>query len=870
MSDLVPLPLPLGLGLDLESNKLAAHQGTLKNCLNYDITDTQGLHRIDGYEPYDARMSPASYTYIAVSTNENTGWTNGTYLVARKGDGVVLAGVVVDVPGSNLFVIAVNSLDFVSPDAFSVALSAYDMASNGPDTEYIANIVAYSSSEIWTDTEDHYAALRENAHYLRSQISDLGYPAVGLHWFNSRAYAIAPPKGVKAVIPGWTPSDGTNIDLYYTDGYTLTNDYNSAEALIVDSTGVQYPDGDLPYVYYSIIPTVGTYDDWQEAVDNGATINVEASVGDGTPLQLVALYSDINSRVGTLWTCKDVETAYKDEDSVHIQGWVPQETCWLLGFDGGTTSSGDPPPALERKFGEAPNTSATYYISNNANGCTYSFELVSIFVPEDTGGDWAGADAAGVMQIRNLQLLTPGDGIPIDPDEDQWVIYSDPSLTIAIADATTFAYGALPLKNQLEENESQYRFITHNFYADDGWDGMYGVNGAGRAFYLSGGLFAFIFTHIDDDIDKPRHVAAHMDTLALGYKQGAVLMSAVGEPHNFRGVDGAQEHGMGDRVTGLASLNGTALGVFCEQSIRSIVGVAGQVEKRVIAPETGCIEYTLDTVYYPVFCNASGIFTVEQSDLYGDFYGRPLSYKVNKWLRPRLRRYVKDFSDGGTVLRSYVVRSKNQYRLCFKDGSVLTMTLNDPQVGEFTFQKYTVRFITPEGVQGTGPFVPLAVCSVIDNYGEEHLLASSLDTRIPAYSTYVFELDKGWGFAGQPVPHFFETNWLFTDQNKYFTVQKVRMYGLTHGVASLKIQASGIQDNLKAEYHDTVEDISLPESMERYSVQMYDANSSMADLANRGLGVQLKISNTNNDTMEPAHVCQVLMLGINPQGATDA
>lgn len=64
--ELHPSVMVLDKGLDLYSSKVTAPVGSLLSCKNYEITDAQGLHRVDGFEPYDGQVSPGTVTYYYV------------------------------------------------------------------------------------------------------------------------------------------------------------------------------------------------------------------------------------------------------------------------------------------------------------------------------------------------------------------------------------------------------------------------------------------------------------------------------------------------------------------------------------------------------------------------------------------------------------------------------------------------------------------------------------------------------------------------------------------------------------------------------------------------------------------------------------
>ena len=72
MTELVPSVVVLDKGLDLVAAKVAAPIGSVLDCNNYEITDAQGLRRVDGFEPFDAQV-PAGTTTLYYIRVDGTG-----------------------------------------------------------------------------------------------------------------------------------------------------------------------------------------------------------------------------------------------------------------------------------------------------------------------------------------------------------------------------------------------------------------------------------------------------------------------------------------------------------------------------------------------------------------------------------------------------------------------------------------------------------------------------------------------------------------------------------------------------------------------------------------------------------------------------
>lgn len=291
------------------------------------------------------------------------------------------------------------------------------------------------------------------------------------------------------------------------------------------------------------------------------------------------------------------------------------------------------------------------------------------------------------------------------------------------------SYNGLPTQYQIEEERSRYQIITENFYGDPELNSMYGVHGLPRAFAYNGKHFYKIHTQPDPEKDKPRSIANHHGHLALGFHGGRVDLSVVGEPYNYDGALGASSWAFGDKVVGLLPLSGTILGVFGAKSVWGISGTTvDNFATQVISPNIGAIEYTITDMGFPIYANAYGIYTLSQTQEYGDYLGTPMSKDISPWLRPRLLR--KPTSDKEVVC-AWPVRSKNQYRLAFSDGYVLTMTMNGNVAPTFSKQKY---FLNSENLPVSSLYeqpamVPAAVSSELDDAGEERIhMAPKIET----------------------------------------------------------------------------------------------------------------------------------------------
>lgn len=378
--------------------------------------------------------------------------------------------------------------------------------------------------------------------------------------------------------------------------------------------------------------------------------------------------------------------------------------------------------------------SVEYYFASPDKTQVLKGTLVAYNVAD---GDFQNGDASGTLQLAPFLEQIDGTQTWIG---DDWTIHSGYPVTdrnqigtVAIRgrnDGVGMEYNSLPGQDMIYDNRSRYVFITANFYGDINLESIYGANGLGRAFAYNGENFYKIYTQPDPDKDMPRHVAFHHTHLALGYYDGRVDISVVGEPYNFSGLDGASSWAIGDSVTGLLPLTGAILGVFCK---KSIVGISGTTvdnfATQTLSPSLGAVEYTITNMGYPVYANAYGVYTLSQTQQYGDYLGTPLSQQVSPWLRPRL---IRKYTSNKEVVVAWPVRSKNQYKLAFSDGYVMSMTMNYGQQSSPTFSKQ-MYFLRPEEAtvllfaDAIDPIYlqeslyPIAISSELDDSGEERI-----------------------------------------------------------------------------------------------------------------------------------------------------
>lgn len=592
--------------------------------------------------------------------------------------------------------------------------------------------------------------------------------------------------------------------------------------------------------------------------------------------------------------------------------------------------------------------SVRYYFADAAKNIVLHGDLVDYVV---SSGSFEAGDAEGILTIANLRtikaasLLTQGNSTtPYYTIVDNMDIYQDSGLTVKVGVVNgNMVFNGLDSYRTIKQNGSRYESIRANFFANDEYEAHYICSGAGRAGIWDGKYWSRIFAinpkqENADDLDKPRHVGVHAFHLFLGYQSGSVQHSAPGEPNNFSAFDGAGEIGIGDRVHGFNRLQGNAFGVFCEDSVHAITGSsAGDFATQTIVPNEGALEYSVASFGNRViYTSKTGITTLDQTEKYGNFLGRRLSFDINPWLIPRITSgaglftSIVDFNPifeaGNGFVCAYAVPHKNQYRIWFKDGLQVWLTLVSDDMPKCTFVQYFAA---------SNELLDLYPCPVIPNYvssqysntdsnitlfcpDREFVLAlvksngglgeivNDVENLLPG----IYSLDVGDSFDGgytvlvappdanisltnrarQAIPHYALINYQYL-KNPFTskTLRKVRLEGQTRGCAPLTIYADDGYKTSAQELRTTGTNISLPKTPLDELKLSFKPESTLASVAATGRVLSILLvgeslpndayfSTTGTDSLTstrttvptPSHYLQALLLQFSEQGLEDA
>lgn len=222
--------------------------------------------------------------------------------------------------------------------------------------------------------------------------------------------------------------------------------------------------------------------------------------------------------------------------------------------------------------------------------------------------------------------------------------------------------------------------VEYNFSGAAAAKKLYGVTGIGKAFAFDGSAFTAITTGMSSD--TPTRIAIHKNRLFLAF--GASLQfSTAADPTTWSPVTGAGEISMGEPITAMGTVVGSdaasALLVGTDKGVAVLYGDTSSNFNLVwMNREMGMRAGSLQIMATPLFVNDYGVTSLAASQSFGNFEMATISQAVQRFLRPRLQR----------VTCSVLVRSKNQYRVFFDDGTGLFFTFKGSKLAAITPVRY--------------------------------------------------------------------------------------------------------------------------------------------------------------------------------------
>jgi hypothetical protein len=232
-----------------------------------------------------------------------------------------------------------------------------------------------------------------------------------------------------------------------------------------------------------------------------------------------------------------------------------------------------------------------------------------------------------------------------------------------------------------------------------------------------------------DFSDKPINLQPHKNHMFLVYPRGQLQTSNLGDPYTVTTT--ASLFGLGKDITGMSTLKGKSLAVFCKDKIDIIEG-SSQIDwnKGEYSLQVGAVAETVqDNDGNPIYLNQRGLTTLAATQNFGDVAASIFSRDVVKVLD----------AQKGNAIGSRMAFGNNQYRLYFADGSCLRMTL----MSGGGAQVIDARSVSPSVCKYAHTITCFAEGQLIDR---ERMFFGTDDG-------YVMEEDSGTSFDGAPIDY---------------------------------------------------------------------------------------------------------------------
>lgn len=276
----------------------------------------------------------------------------------------------------------------------------------------------------------------------------------------------------------------------------------------------------------------------------------------------------------------------------------------------------------------------------------------------------------------------------------------------------------------------KFEFDLANFFGQTGGMRMYGCDGVNRMFEFDGTVFVPLATGTTPD--TPKHLVAFKNHL-MCQVQSTNLSSAINDPYNWSTTAGASFKALGDTLTGYAIQPGSAtagtLAILGRSNVFVLYGTSSADWQYVTySAGVGAMDYTTQKLAHTFFLDDRGVTTLQASQVYGNFDQSTLTNNIKTFIN----------SKRTVVAYSAVSRERSQYRLFFSDGYALYATVvNGKYLG---------------GMQIYFPNPVYCACSAELASGAEMLFFG-------ATNGYVYQLDKGTSFDGEPINARLRFNW---------------------------------------------------------------------------------------------------------------
>jgi hypothetical protein len=278
----------------------------------------------------------------------------------------------------------------------------------------------------------------------------------------------------------------------------------------------------------------------------------------------------------------------------------------------------------------------------------------------------------------------------------------------------------------------KFQFEKTNFSGQFTTRRIYGCDGVNPAFEFDGTTLAPITTGVTPN--APSLIASHQYYLILGYGSSLVGCGA-GTPFKWDAIDGGWEIATGDILTGFITLPGSqttsTMAVFMQHNTGFLYGTDPTTfNLSIFNTGIGALAYSVQNLFDCFYFDMLGAVNLRTTLNWGNFLPSALNRNILPFVQQERQKLVA----------STILRQKSQYRIFFSDGyGLYTTFVNGQNLGAIP-----VQFPNP------------VYC--VDSE------KTSLNSEVTYFGSndgmgYVYQLDSGTGFDGQPLNAYITLAW---------------------------------------------------------------------------------------------------------------
>lgn len=449
-------------------------------------------------------------------------------------------------------------------------------------------------------------------------------------------------------------------------GNTVTGQTSAATAKVLQVNATTLVVGDLTGTFVSENFTIGGT---VRGTCTAALLNGATTQSDNADYKLLAANNQRaniatvpgSGKIRGIWLYKDVWYAFRDNAGGTAgdmykstsSGWSKITFGTELQFS--STMGGTTPIAVGNVIADAavPTKTATVVAVLTRSG-TWGTDAVGTLIVTPILGSFANADPIYVGATRKGTATTAATAITRAPGGTNGIL----------------------------------EFVNYNFTGSTATEKMYGVDGVNLAFEFNQTGDVYIPIRTGMTTDTPEHITAWKNYLFLSFL-GSVQFSGVGNPYAWSVVVGAGEIALGANVSGMIPQTGnnagSSLAIFSSSKTFILYGTSSANFQLVPSvQDLGSKKFTMQQVANDAWAlTARGIQKLMTTLTYGDFSFASISQLINKFMTAKQ----------GLETVSTTLRTKNQYRLYFSDGTGVVVGITGDKINGLMPLNYGTRVV---------------------------------------------------------------------------------------------------------------------------------------------------------------------------------